>query len=452
LDSTSARRMARARSLLLLALPPVLLGCGRVDGPRSKDEGGTTVTAMLGGWAAAQPQDVMRASLARFTRESGNAVRLLPSPQGKRHRLERYQQWLGEQAKTPDVYHADVTEISRLADHMVDLRPYLAKEAETLIPAVMSNYVIDGRLVAMPLYTDVGVLLYRIDLLKKYALHPPQTWDELRASAQRIQAGERAAGNPDFWGFSWPGAPSDDLFCAALEMQASFGGGQIVERNQTISVNNPHAAKALETMRNWVGTISPRGITAYGPDDARNLWYTGNAAFLRSWPNAYATSQNEHSVIRGKVAVTLLPSGGHGHVTTIGGWQLSVSKYSPHPQQAAALVGFLTSREQQRQRAITLSGLPLTLELYDDPEVVAANPYFRQIKEAFVGGTVSRPSTLPGREYDEVTRTYVDAVHAVLLGQTPAREALAALETRLVAITRFPSGPPLPRRNGAPRP
>ena len=41
----------------------------------------------------------------------------------------------------------------------------------------------DGRLVALPWFTDAGVLFYRQDLLTKHGEPVPTTWDELAATA-----------------------------------------------------------------------------------------------------------------------------------------------------------------------------------------------------------------------------------------------------------------------------
>ena len=67
-----------------------------------------------------------------------------------------------------------------------------------------------------------------------------------------------------------------------------------------MTINNPNAIKALETAKSWVGTISPKGVTTYGEEEARNVWQAGNAAFMRNWPYAVALGNDPKSAIAGK--------------------------------------------------------------------------------------------------------------------------------------------------------
>jgi len=53
------------------------------------------------------------------------------------------------------------------------------------------------------------------------------------------------------------GASAEALTCNALEWQFAEGGGQIIEDDRTISVNNPAAIRAWEQAKRWIGTISP---------------------------------------------------------------------------------------------------------------------------------------------------------------------------------------------------
>ncbi len=47
-----------------------------------------------------------------------------------------------------------------------------------------------NKLYAYPTTSDGGMLYYRKDLLDKYQLEPPTTWDEMKAACEKIKAGE----------------------------------------------------------------------------------------------------------------------------------------------------------------------------------------------------------------------------------------------------------------------
>jgi trehalose/maltose transport system substrate-binding protein len=69
----------------------------------------------------------------------------------------------------------------------------LPPEADTtglLKPAVdAATYF--GKLYGMPTTTDGGLLYYRKDLLDKYQLQPPTSFDEMKAACDKITAGEK---------------------------------------------------------------------------------------------------------------------------------------------------------------------------------------------------------------------------------------------------------------------
>jgi len=405
---------------------------------------------LLDEWSNKRFSDARQQELQQFTRETGIRVSILPSPDSARQRLVLWRELLGTEASGPDVYGIDVIWPGMLAEYFVDLKPYFANEVSLQFPAMAAAYNVDNKLVAMAYRADIGLLYYRTDLLRRYGYRePPRTWDELEIMAARIQAGERAKGKKEFWGFVWQGAADEVLTCDALEWQAAEGGGRIIEKDQTISVNNPQAIRAWQRAAHWVGSISPPGVVGYREWDSLNVWVAGDAAFMRNWPSAYVDSQAAGSPIRNKFDMALLPGGKAGRAGTLGGWGLAVSRFSAHPREALEMVRYLTRRDVQVKRSRVLSQPPTLPELYNMPEVLELNPRFELLSDAFRTGIVSRPSNVTGKKYQNVTDAYISAVHSVLTGEKSAQESAAALENELVRITGFKKGPP---REGSAQP
>jgi trehalose/maltose transport system substrate-binding protein len=427
--------MAGPVCIVLLSL--LLQGCAR---PTVHEP--VTLTLLDQEWTTRKFTEEREQELQQFTRETGIRVKLLPAPESAREKLALWQDLLGTGASSPDAYGLDVIWPRILAEYFMDLKPYFANEIALQFPAIAASYTVDNKLVAMPYYANIGLLYYRSDLLRQYGYRtPPRTWDELERMAARIQAGERAKGNKEFWGFVWQGAATEALTCNALEWQASDGGGQIIERDNTISVNNAQAIRAWQRAARWVRSISPPSVVGYKEWDAMNVWVAGEAAFMRNWPIADADSQAAGSPIRNKFDMTLLPGGKAGRLGTLGGAGLAVSRSSAHPREALELVRYLCGRDVQVKRSRVLTEPPTRPELYELPEVLEANPHFALLSRAFRTGIVSRPSAVTGKKYQEVTDAYTQAVHSVLTGEKSAPEAAAALENELVRITGFKKGP-----------
>ena len=163
-----------------------------------------------------------------WERKTGNRVTIVTTPNSSTDRLALYLQMLASRTDDIDVLQIDVVWAGMLAGHLADLRPYVGDAPKAHFPTLIENDTVDGRLVAMPWWTDVGVLYYRKDLLERYGHAPPATWQEMTAIARHIQAAERARGNRRLWGFVFQGRAYEGLTCNALEWIDSFGGGTII--------------------------------------------------------------------------------------------------------------------------------------------------------------------------------------------------------------------------------
>lgn len=404
----------------------------------SHDASGAVLTLIDQGWPASDPR--LGPELEEFTRETGIRAQVLPAPEGAVEQLETWRGLLDTHAAVPDVYAIDIIWPRVLAESFIDLKAYVPpEEIAAHFPELIANYSVNGKLVALPHNLNEGLLFYRVDLLAKYGYRaPPKTWEELEMMARRIQTGERANGNRDFWGFVWEGAASEALTSNALEWQVSEGGGTILDENGAVTVNNPQAIRSWSMAAHWVGSISPPGVTEYKEWDAFNMWQAGKAAFMRNWTNAYVAARAENSRTRGHFDVASLPRGRAGIAATLGGNGYGVSRYSRHPREAAMLVRFLASAEEQARRCRKPAEPPTIPALYKDPDVLGANPYVARVLQVRDGAAI-RPSVLAGKIYPEVSRAYFMAVHSVLAQRQTAAQAASSLQEQLVRILK-PSG------------
>ena len=424
-------------SLRLLSITCILLVILFVRGCHSAghDASGIILTVVDQGWPGSDPR--LGPELEEFTRQTGIRVQILPAPEAAVEQLATWRELLDSHAEVPDVYAIDIIWAAVLADSLIDLKSYVPPEdIAAHFPELIANYTVSGKLVALPHNMNEGLLFYRVDLLAKYGYGaPPKTWGELEGMARRIQTGERAKGNKDFWGFVWEGAPSEALTSNALEWQVSEGGGTILDENGTVTVNNPQAIRSWSMAAGWVGSISPPGVTEYKEWDAFNVWQAGKAAFMRNWTNAYVAARADNSPTRSHFDVAPLPRGRAGFAATLGGNGYGVSRYSRYPVEAAMLVRFLASPEEQTRRCRKPAEPPTVPALYKNADVLGANPYVSCVLEVREGAAL-RPSVPAGKMYPEVSRAYFMAVHSVLTQRRTAAQAASTLQEQLVTILK----------------
>jgi trehalose/maltose transport system substrate-binding protein len=393
------------------------------------------LTVILGQAGPGVPWE--EAACKMFTDITGVTVNRISGPSSTTDRNTQYLQVFGAGAADIDACMIDVVFPAVFAPYAVDLSAELKANANDYFQAIVDNNTVNKVLVGIPWYTDAGVMYYRKDLLAKYNIaNPPATWADLETAAQTIQDGERKAGNANFWGLVFQGAAYEGLTCDALEWQVSYGGGSIVEPDKTVSVNNDQVAAAMDMAKGWIGKIAPPGVTGYQEEDARGVWQAGNAAFMRNWPYAFANGQAAGSVIKDKFDVVPNPKGTGDkarNADCLGGWQMMASKFSKNLDAAKAFCQFMCSPEVQKSHAIELSTLPTLASLYDDKDVLAAQPFFGALKPVFTGGAVARPSTATGQNYPEVSQAYFTAVNQILTG-ADTKSTLSSLESKIKGI------------------
>jgi trehalose/maltose transport system substrate-binding protein len=366
--------------------------------------------------------------LQEFTRETGIRVNDLPTPEDNGSKLHLAMDLLRSGATTPDLYSVDTIWTGTMAEYLIDLQPDFASEISSQDPELIESYMVQGKLVAMPYNPNVEVMIYRADLLAEYGYKtPPRTWDELENMAARIQAGERAKGKKDFWGFVWSGAittESEQLTGEGLEWQAAEGGGHIIEPDGKISVNNQDVVQAWEP-----------SVVSYTATDAENrFWVSGTAAFQLGWSLTYQVGAI-NKPFRDKAGVTSIPAGKSARVATLGAYSLGISRGSAHRAEAVKLIRFLIRTQAQSLTSTHVETPGRKVEYFEVPLVMRKiYPWWCKPGDSGGSAVVLRPSAVAGSHYEAVSNAYSHAFHSVLTRQSTAPGAAAALESELVRI------------------
>ena len=310
-----------------------------------------------------------------------------------------------------------------LADLTDRLRP---DELGPYFSSTVASATYGGRVWALPWNFNVGLLYYRADLLDKYGLRPPETFEELLDQVRRIRAGER---DPALHGYLWQGKQYEGLVVNVLEAFWA-NGARLLAEDGAVLPEPERAADALRFLRGLIETgVSPAWTTAADEELSRRAFGDGHAIFLRNWPYAMELFEAADSAVRGKVAFVSLPgrAGRERGAGSTGGAHLGVSRRSRHPELALALARHLTSEPAQRAIALGAALSPTRQALYHDRELVRAHPAMPRLHELALAGR-PRPVT---PYYLLVSSTVQPEFSAALVGVKSPERAIADARARL---------------------
>jgi multiple sugar transport system substrate-binding protein len=281
------------------------------------------------------------------------------------------------------------------------------------------------KLYRIPVRSDVGMLYYREDLIKKAGLKPPETFEDLMRISQTLQKKDEVN-----WGYLWQGRQYEGLVAMFVEVLDGFGGFWVNPDTREVGLDRPETLRAIEFLRSTVREgVSPPGVTTYQEEDTRRIFQSGQAAFLRSWPYAWPLAQAENSPIRGKIAIKpMVHAPGQTGAACLGGWGLGIAKSSRHPEEAWKAIQYFTSREAQRRFILTAGYVPSRRELFTDPEIVAKYSHYPQLLEV-VDNAVLRPPIAQYAQTSDILQRYLSATLSGRMNPERAMQA-AANETR----------------------
>lgn len=394
----------------------------------------TTLRIFTGGQ---QRPDVMRQILDLYQeRNPGVMVEIEVGGATSEQQQQYLNTVLAARDSTLDVVLIDVIRPAQwaAAEWAEPLDAYLGDERDAVmaqyLPAYREANIVDGRVIALPYFADSQFLYYRTDLLEKHGVEPPTTWDELRDAAVAIREAE---GNENLAGFETAGAPIEGAVCTYLV--PFWGAGGELIRDGRLALDGEEAMKPFELWADLKQAgVLPPNIAEIPTDRIRQDFQAGNLLFAMNWGYVWNRVQfDDDSQVKGNVGVVPLPGfTADSAATCIGGWQLAVTAFSQHKDAAVDLIRFLSSPEISKMQAILASHLPVFPDVYTDPEVLEANPWFEYALPV-VETARARPVTPSYPRVSEVIRTNMNAF---LAGTQDGEASLTAIRNGLAEVFR----------------
>ena len=291
---------------------------------------------------------------------------------------------LSTESKIPAVLILDAHWVQRygVAGWLYELERTQVFDRTELVPAVAEAFSVSlthitGRtgkqLVAVPTSIKGNILFYRRDILKRYNLAPPRTWEELRAICRKVLPQEKSLKYgllihstntlndfyPILWGFG--GLVNDDA-------------GQFVLPQKH---NADAFVAALKELISMQGSIipGPGALKQFDPGGSlRQAFYQGQTLFMINW----STRMKDLSDLIGKgpgqppgsltsvsqVGVAPIPAqAGHPHrYSNIGSFGWAVNRFSVTDpvviEHAKKFIGLVADEQFQLLAAETMGQVP----------------------------------------------------------------------------------------------
>jgi len=241
-----------------------------------------------------------------------------------------------------DIVHVDCVWVGQYAGEgwTIPLEEFILRTdhntlaLDDFIPAVVSEQGMwEDRIYGLPCIQAVFGLHYRTDIFEKYGVKVPQTWEELRKTAEELNLKE-----PGVHGITFMGRRGVQLQCTYDNMLWSMGGDWYDE-NYKPTINSQAAVDALEYFKTLI-PFAPKGVLTYDWDENANAFAQGQAAMTIQWQNAAPRFYDpEKSKIVGKFEFTAVPGqpqsdGSIKRTPTFGGWSLEIPKDSKNKEAA----------------------------------------------------------------------------------------------------------------------
>jgi multiple sugar transport system substrate-binding protein len=311
------------------------------------------------------------------------------------------------------------------------LRSIGADEAAGLIDGMLRGPVEsakwNGRLVSVPFWANTQLLWYRKSVASRARIDPaaaPVTWDEI------IKAAAATGTTVEVQAARYEG------YMVWINALVASAGGSILRnplagKNVQPVIDGPAGKQAAAIIAALAhSTAADPGLSTSMEESARAAFQGPRGGFMVNWPYIYGAARE--AVAEGTLARAVFEDigwarypelvAGERSRPPLGGINLAIGAFGPHPGLALEAVRCITSADSQRQYMLSAKNPAARAAVYADPLVRQAFPMADLIRESIDDAT-PRPGT---PYYTDVSAAVVRVFHppaAVDPERTPAEAA-----------------------------
>jgi multiple sugar transport system substrate-binding protein len=268
-----------------------------------------------------------------------------------------------EARQAPDVARFTYDPIALFASkgYLLDLTPLANQEGKEFLnqwqPAAIDVLTKDKKLYALPEEFMAFVLIYNTEMFKTANLDPnkpPKNWDEFLAYAKSLTRDTKKSGQIDQWGFGMIGSRNPGLFPRFSPWIWSAGGNYLTPDNSASALMRPETiggARFFIDLYRKHGVVPP-GAPEAGPQEVRTQTaYEKIGMMIGTGFDPGQVAQlnpkfDAKNILR--MAAVPPPAGKKSKTgASLGMWV--ISSQTKHPEEAWALVKFLTGFESQME-------------------------------------------------------------------------------------------------------
>jgi multiple sugar transport system substrate-binding protein len=357
-------------------------------------------------------------------------VTLLLLPEASNDQLAQLVANLQAKSDEYDVIDMDVIWTAEFASNgwIIPLPESQFPLGDFLKPAV-DTAMYQGRLYAVPDYSNADLLYYRKDILAKAGKQPPRTWAQLQ------QLAETVAPKYGLDGYAGTFAPYEGLTVNFAEAVQSAGGAILSPEGTKVTVNSARALAGLEFLVNgfqqgWI----PKVTLTYEEESAQQAFEAGKFLFLDNWPDVYGalSAPGPDNQVYGKFGVAALPGPDGTGSSSLGGANLAISAYSQHQRTALNFIKYMTDLANEKQMLEQGAFPPVWTQLYTDKSLIRSYPYLPVLEQA-INSAQPRPAIT---NYDQASLAISSAVYEALTRQEKPQQALTEMAGQLTQIIR----------------